>query len=95
MKGLEKWEVLLILVRIKIFLIRSIVYQFLKLVLVFPVATASVEKGFSSMNYVKNKLRNEMGITTCMIAWSPWSHLLSVCSFCKSRILISPTTSKP
>jgi len=45
MKCLEKWEVLLMLVRIKILLRYNVVYQFLKLVLVFPVATASVEKG--------------------------------------------------
>ena len=45
MKGLEKWEVVLILVRIKILLRYNVVYQFLKLVLVFPVATASVAKG--------------------------------------------------
>jgi hypothetical protein len=36
------------------------VYKLLKLVLVLPVATASVEKVFSAMNYVKNKLRNRM-----------------------------------
>ena len=33
----------------------------LKLVLILPVATASVERVFSSMTYVKNKLRNKMG----------------------------------
>jgi hypothetical protein len=37
------------------------VYKLLKLVLVLPVATTSVERVFSSMNYVKNKLRNKMG----------------------------------
>jgi hypothetical protein len=36
------------------------VYKLLKLVLVLPVATASVEKVFSAMNYVKNKLINRM-----------------------------------
>jgi hypothetical protein len=35
-----------------------VVYKLLKLVLVLPVATASVERIFSAMNYVKNKLRN-------------------------------------
>jgi hypothetical protein len=35
------------------------VYKLLKLVLVLPVATATVER-VSSMNYVKNKLRNRM-----------------------------------
>ena len=35
------------------------VYKLLKLVLILPVATASVERLFSSMNYVKNQLRNK------------------------------------
>ena len=39
----------------------DVVYKLLKLVLVLPVATASVERIFSAMNYVKNKLRNKMG----------------------------------
>jgi hypothetical protein len=39
----------------------SIVYKLLKLVLVLPVATAGVERIFSTMNYIKNKLRNKMG----------------------------------
>jgi hypothetical protein len=34
----------------------GVVYKLLKLVLVLPVATASVERVFSAMNYVKNKL---------------------------------------
>uniref|UniRef100_A0A453RFG7 HAT C-terminal dimerisation domain-containing protein n=1 Tax=Aegilops tauschii subsp. strangulata TaxID=200361 RepID=A0A453RFG7_AEGTS len=38
-----------------------IVYKLLKLVLILPVATASVERVFSSMNYLKNKLRSKMG----------------------------------
>jgi hypothetical protein len=37
------------------------VYMLLKLVPVLPVATASVERVFSIMNYVKNKLRNKIG----------------------------------
>jgi hypothetical protein len=39
----------------------NIVYKLLKLVLVLPVATAGVERIFSTMNYIKNKLRNKMG----------------------------------
>jgi len=35
--------------------------KLLKLVLVLPVAIASVERVFSVMNYVKNKLRNKIG----------------------------------
>ncbi|CAO2823885.1 unnamed protein product [Amaranthus hypochondriacus] len=37
------------------------VYLLLKLVLLLPVATASVERSFSGMNYIKNKVRNSMG----------------------------------
>ncbi|TVU30096.1 hypothetical protein EJB05_21702, partial [Eragrostis curvula] len=48
----------------------SIVYKLLKLVLILPVATASVERVFSSMNYVKNDLRNKMGeqyLNDCLV----------------------------
>ena len=36
-------------------------YLLLKLILILPVATASVERVFSAMSLVKNKLRNSMG----------------------------------
>ena len=39
----------------------KLVYLLLKLVLILPVATESVERVFSAMNHVKNKLRNSMG----------------------------------
>jgi len=39
----------------------GIVYKLFKLVLVLPVATASVERIFSAMNTIKNKLRSKMG----------------------------------
>ncbi|XP_045791578.1 zinc finger MYM-type protein 1-like [Trifolium pratense] len=39
------------------------VYLLLKLALLLPVATATVEKSFSAMNFVKNQLRNRMGMT--------------------------------
>ncbi|XP_062075933.1 uncharacterized protein LOC133780069 [Humulus lupulus] len=38
-----------------------LVYRLLNLALVLPVATATVERSFSAMNIVKNKLRNRMG----------------------------------
>jgi hypothetical protein len=47
-----------------------LVYQILKLVLILPVATASVERCFSAMNVVKKKLRNQMGdkfMSDCLI----------------------------
>jgi hypothetical protein len=48
------------------------IYKLLKLVLILPVATASVERVFSSMNYVKNKLRNKMGdkyLNNCLVTF--------------------------
>ena len=35
-------------------------YKLIKLALVLPVATASVERAFSAMNIVKTRLRNRM-----------------------------------
>lgn len=49
-----------------------IVYKLLKLVLILPVATASVERVFSSMSYVKNKLRNKMDdeyLNNCLVTF--------------------------
>ncbi|KAL6648571.1 hypothetical protein ACP70R_012795 [Stipagrostis hirtigluma subsp. patula] len=54
-------ELSIMLVETKLHLRHNVVYKLLKLVLVLPVATASVERVFSSMKYVKNKLRNKMG----------------------------------
>ncbi|CAN1336692.1 Zinc finger MYM-type protein 1 [Linum perenne] len=36
------------------------IYLLIKLTLILPVATASVERSFSSMKYIKNELRNRM-----------------------------------
>ncbi|CAL8991356.1 unnamed protein product, partial [Prunus brigantina] len=38
-----------------------LVYLLIKLALTLPVATASVERAFSAMNIVKNRMRNRMG----------------------------------
>ncbi|XP_057504790.1 uncharacterized protein LOC130788266 [Actinidia eriantha] len=38
-----------------------LIYRLLKLALVLPVATTSVERAFSAMKIVKNRLRNRMG----------------------------------
>ncbi|XP_021839078.2 uncharacterized protein [Spinacia oleracea] len=48
------------------------VYLLLKLVLTLPVATASVERVFSGMTQVKDKLRNSMGdqmLNDCLITY--------------------------
>ncbi|XP_042031554.1 uncharacterized protein LOC121778295 [Salvia splendens] len=39
----------------------KLVYRLIKLVLLLPVATASVERVFSAMKFVKSELRNKMG----------------------------------
>jgi hypothetical protein len=47
-----------------------VVYKLLKLVLILPVATASVERVFSMMNFVKNNQRNKMGdenLNNCLV----------------------------
>ena len=49
------------LVETRKYVVYPIVYYLLKLALIILVATISVEMAFSSMNYVKNKLRNRMG----------------------------------
>ena len=69
-----------------------VVYMLLKLVLVLRVATASVERVFSVMNYVNNKLRNKVGnqyFNDCLV------HLLSKSCFYKLRIKTSSIAFKP
>ncbi|XP_062180368.1 uncharacterized protein LOC133884819 [Phragmites australis] len=65
-------ELSIMLVETKKNLNYDIVYKLLKLVLLLPVATASVERVFSLMNYVKNKLRNRMGdqyLNDCLVTF--------------------------
>ena len=38
-----------------------LIYLLVKLALTLPVATATVERSFSTMKYIKNELRNRMG----------------------------------
>ena len=48
------------------------VYLFIKLVLLPPVATASVERIFSPMTFIKNKLRNKIGdslLADCLVTF--------------------------
>jgi hypothetical protein len=40
--------------------IYDLIYLLIKLVLIPPVATTSAERAFSTMNFIKNKLRNMM-----------------------------------
>ena len=39
----------------------KLVYRFIELILILPVATASVERIFSALNIIKTDLRNKMG----------------------------------
>ena len=53
-------------------LVYDLVYLLLKLILILPVATANVERVFSSMRLVKNKLRNSMGddlLNHCLVTF--------------------------
>jgi hypothetical protein len=59
LKSFSKLSVML--VTTKKYIKHDIVYKLLKLVLLLTFATASVERVFSIMNYMKNKLRNRMG----------------------------------
>jgi hypothetical protein len=50
----------------------DLIYLLLKLVLILPVATTSVERAFSTMNFVKNKLRNRMNdglLDDCLVTF--------------------------
>uniref|UniRef100_A0A2N9IEE2 HAT C-terminal dimerisation domain-containing protein n=1 Tax=Fagus sylvatica TaxID=28930 RepID=A0A2N9IEE2_FAGSY len=49
-----------------------LVYLLVKLVLTLPVATATVERSFSAMKYIKNLLRNRMGdqwMNDCLVTY--------------------------
>jgi len=72
-KGLENIVDLSVkLVQTKRHKVYDMVYQLLKLVLLLPVATASVERVFSAMVLVKTKLRNKMGdsfLDDCLVTF--------------------------
>ncbi|XP_057520895.1 uncharacterized protein LOC130801143 [Amaranthus tricolor] len=49
-----------------------LIHLLIKLMLILPVATASVERVFSAMTYVKSKLRNSMGdqfMNDCLVTF--------------------------
>ena len=61
-KGLNNFgELFIRLVETNKHVIYDLVYLLLKLVLILPVATASVERVFSALCLVMDKLRNRMG----------------------------------
>ncbi|XP_062186668.1 uncharacterized protein LOC133890251 [Phragmites australis] len=72
-KGIDNLVQLSIkLVETKKHKVYDLVYLLLKLVLLLPVATASVERVFSAMSLVKSKLRNRMGdslLDDCLVTF--------------------------
>jgi hypothetical protein len=59
----------------------DLVYSLLKLVLILPVATSSVERAFSTMNFVKNRLRNRMNyglLYDCLVTLIEWDIFFNV-----------------
>ncbi|XP_078178591.1 uncharacterized protein LOC144572793 [Carex rostrata] len=60
------------LVEKKKHIVYPLVYKLVKLTLILPVATASVERVFSAMNVVKNDSRNSMGdqwLNDCLVTY--------------------------
>ena len=61
-----------------------LVYSLVTLTLILPVATATVERTFSVMNIIKNRLRNQIGdqwMNDCLVTYIEkyiYSRLLSV-----------------
>jgi hypothetical protein len=61
--------------------IYDFVYLLFKLVLILPVATASVERAFSTMNFVKNRSRNRMNVCLlddCLVTFIEQNIFLNV-----------------
>ncbi|PKU82550.1 hypothetical protein MA16_Dca026095 [Dendrobium catenatum] len=49
-----------------------LVFLLIKLALILPIATATVERAFSAMNIIKNRLRNRMGdswMNDCLLTY--------------------------
>ena len=49
-----------------------LVYSLVTLALILPVATATVERAFSAMNIIKNRLRNRIGdqwMNDCLVIY--------------------------
>ncbi|XP_057747944.1 uncharacterized protein LOC130967139 [Arachis stenosperma] len=60
------------LVETKKHIVYPLVFLLLKLALILPVATASVERTFSAMNIIKSRLRNRMGdewLNNCLVTY--------------------------
>ena len=56
----------------KKYIVYQLVYLLLKLALILPAVIATVERAFSAMNYVNNRLRNRMGdqwMNGCLVTY--------------------------
>ena len=65
-------ELSIMLVATKKHVLYDLVYLLIKLILILPVATTSVERVFSAMNLVKNKLRTTMSddrLNDCLVTF--------------------------
>ena len=70
LKGINELSVKL--VETKKHVVYPLVYLLVKLALLLPVSTASVERAFSAMKIVKNRLRNRMGdswMNDCLVTY--------------------------
>nr|XP_016511185.1 PREDICTED: uncharacterized protein LOC107828404 [Nicotiana tabacum] len=59
LKGIK--DLAIVMAKTKLYQTWCLVYLLVKLTLILPVATASVERAFSSMKLIKNDLRNSIG----------------------------------
>ncbi len=74
-------DLFIMIVETKLHNRHEIVYKLLKLVIVLPVATASVQIIFYAMNNVKNKLRNRLGdqyLNHCLVTFIECEMFLKV-----------------
>ena len=60
------------LVETKKDIVYLLVYLLVKLAVILPVATATMERAFSAMKFIKNRLRNRMGdqwLNDCLVTY--------------------------
>ncbi|XP_009593753.2 uncharacterized protein [Nicotiana tomentosiformis] len=70
LKGIKDFARVMIVTKLD--LTWPLIYLLVKLTLLIPVATASVERVFSSMKYIKNDLRNRMDddiLNNCLVCY--------------------------
>ncbi|CAI0434959.1 unnamed protein product [Linum tenue] len=83
LKGIDKLSS--VMVETKVHQSYPSVYLLLKLVLTLPVATTSVERAFSALSYIKNKLRSRIGdqfANDCLVGYIERDLLTNVDNEC-------------